>query len=273
MTPLSRPTCRSGYTLLELILAASISTLVMAAISSTIWMIYQVQTSSGGRILATGLGRNLLLQFERDLLSIPGQLPEAVSSSSTLTDTSELLLSVGNEGSDIVSTSTASMSGYATWLVGDTLSLEFLSEPIGRSGRVFDASDDPAALQEMLGQRRRMIAWELTNDQPQYLSAAAVTSDTTTTIVRREGITDTWLSDTQWLEELSLPEAVAMEFSYFDGTEWLESWDSESDGGLPKAIEITLTLQARPPRPNEVASDETWTIRRIVTLPIQRYRQ
>ena len=270
---LSRLRSRPGFTLLELILAAAISALLMAAISSTIWMIYQVQSASGGRILATELGRNLLLQFERDLLAIPGQLPGATSADSNMTDTSDTLLAVGQDSSDNLSTSTKSMSGYATWLVGEKLSLEFLAEPIGRSGRMFDTRDDPAAQQELLGERRRLIIWELTNDQPQYLPAASASTDTITTIVRKEGLTDTWLSDTQWIEETLLPEAIAMEFSYFDGSTWLDSWDSETEGSLPKAIEMTLTLQARPTRAGQPNPDpETWTTRRIVTLPIQRYR-
>jgi hypothetical protein len=38
------------------------------------------------------------------------------------------------------------------------------------------------------------------------------------------------------------PEALAVEFSYFDGFEWRLDWDTEAQGGLPVAVRIDLAL-------------------------------
>jgi Type II secretion system (T2SS), protein J len=38
------------------------------------------------------------------------------------------------------------------------------------------------------------------------------------------------------------PEVATIAFSYFDGTNWVFSWDSATQGGLPKAVEIVLEL-------------------------------
>ncbi len=38
------------------------------------------------------------------------------------------------------------------------------------------------------------------------------------------------------------PEVVALQFSYFDGTEWLTDWDSDVRAGLPVAVEIALAM-------------------------------
>jgi len=38
-------------------------------------------------------------------------------------------------------------------------------------------------------------------------------------------------------------EIVGLAFRYHDGSGWAQEWDSKTDGGLPRAIEITLTLQ------------------------------
>ena len=38
-------------------------------------------------------------------------------------------------------------------------------------------------------------------------------------------------------------EIVGLGFRYHDGTTWAQQWDSKTDGGLPRAIEITLVLQ------------------------------
>ena len=37
-------------------------------------------------------------------------------------------------------------------------------------------------------------------------------------------------------------EVSAIEFLYFDGFEWLDSWDSDQQGGLPPAVQISLAL-------------------------------
>ncbi len=38
------------------------------------------------------------------------------------------------------------------------------------------------------------------------------------------------------------PEVTYLEFRYFDGTTWYTEWDSEQMGGLPTAIEITISI-------------------------------
>jgi hypothetical protein len=37
-------------------------------------------------------------------------------------------------------------------------------------------------------------------------------------------------------------EVVAIQFQYFDGAGWVAEWDSTTMGGLPKAVEIILTI-------------------------------
>jgi hypothetical protein len=38
-------------------------------------------------------------------------------------------------------------------------------------------------------------------------------------------------------------EIVGLSFRYHDGSGWAQEWDSKTSGGLPRAVEITLTLQ------------------------------
>ena len=38
------------------------------------------------------------------------------------------------------------------------------------------------------------------------------------------------------------PEVLHLEFRYFDGTEWLDEWDTEQEGGLPVAVEIAIWI-------------------------------
>lgn len=48
--------------------------------------------------------------------------------------------------------------------------------------------------------------------------------------------------------ELLAPEVVKLELAYFDGQQFVESWDSDTDGGLPVGVEILLTVYQ--PLPN-----------------------
>lgn len=43
--------------------------------------------------------------------------------------------------------------------------------------------------------------------------------------------------------ELIAPEVVGLEFRYFDGTQWLNQWDSQQASGLPFAVEIVVAIQ------------------------------
>jgi hypothetical protein len=44
--------------------------------------------------------------------------------------------------------------------------------------------------------------------------------------------------------KLVSPEVVALEFRYFDGTDWTSEWDSDEMAYFPTAIEIILTVDA-----------------------------
>lgn len=44
--------------------------------------------------------------------------------------------------------------------------------------------------------------------------------------------------------DLVAPEVISLEFSYFDGTQWLTDWDSSAQG-LPLLIEISLAMQSK----------------------------
>jgi prepilin-type N-terminal cleavage/methylation domain-containing protein len=80
--------------------------------------------------------------------------------------------------------------------------------------------------------------------------------------------------------ELLAPEVVALELTYFDGTDLVEEWDSVVDRGLPRGVEILLTI-AEPrfdPRPSQdeqqrladgrYTETERVEYRRFVRLPL-----
>lgn len=69
-----------------------------------------------------------------------------------------------------------------------------------------------------------------------------------------ESLESLGLGSTGMLELLSddakmhVPEVVHCEFHYFDGSDWLEEWDSDERKSLPSAVEVTLRLDPPPER-------------------------
>jgi hypothetical protein len=49
--------------------------------------------------------------------------------------------------------------------------------------------------------------------------------------------------DLEQASEVIAPEVIRIEFSYFDGLQWYDTWDSEAQGGLPMAIRIDIALR------------------------------
>lgn len=52
--------------------------------------------------------------------------------------------------------------------------------------------------------------------------------------------------------QLLAEEVTHLEFRYFDGTEWLDEWDTEKEGGLPVAVQIEIWVAS----PGEIADRE-----------------
>jgi hypothetical protein len=74
-------------------------------------------------------------------------------------------------------------------------------------------------------------------------------------------------------EGMLAPQVTGLSFAYFDGTSWLDTWDSELDEGLPLAVEVTLVIAARPPRSMMARAGEALSL--VDEAPVREtvYRQ
>ncbi|MCS7237652.1 MAG: hypothetical protein NZ899_05200 [Thermoguttaceae bacterium] len=69
------------------------------------------------------------------------------------------------------------------------------------------------------------------------------------------------------------PEVVWLEFWYFDGIQWYDSWDSEAQGGLPVAIEVIIGLDmSRSPAVANAAATELAGSEPVLNEPQTLYR-
>jgi hypothetical protein len=61
------------------------------------------------------------------------------------------------------------------------------------------------------------------------------------------------------------PEVESIQFAYYDGTEWLSSWDSTQNGGLPLAVQITLAITRPANRNGEIPPPGIYSL--LVSIP------
>jgi hypothetical protein len=86
-----------------------------------------------------------------------------------------------------------------------------------------------------------------------YLASNAANASASGGLMRRD--LDRWQAE--WLAQQGeladagrdvaplAPEVLDIEFHYYDGTEWVEEWDTSQRSGLPMAVEVVLAI-ARP---------------------------
>ncbi|MBV10084.1 prepilin-type N-terminal cleavage/methylation domain-containing protein [Rubinisphaera sp.] len=256
---------KAGFTLLELVLAAALTSLVLLGISGLIFIVYQVESESGQSVHLAQTGRNLLRQLEWDLQSIAGELPATVTeSSSSTTNDAGSILALDEDQSTLDFDEAVESTAVSKFLLGDAVSLQFLAQPVLRTGRQFSLEIDPLEVSNIAKRQQRLLTWGYNTSETLELTLEGF--DPEQPLVRAESLTDAELSTQSWLDALAVPELVEMQFMYFDGESWLEEWDSDLDGGLPTAIEVTVVLQSVG---NETAAP--FTMSKTIALPTVRF--
>ncbi|MDP6466349.1 MAG: prepilin-type N-terminal cleavage/methylation domain-containing protein [Pirellulaceae bacterium] len=267
---------RGGFTLLELLLALTLTGMVLYAIGVAVDLNLRAFQKRRSSIEQSQLARTLLRIIADDIRSSVAYYEQDLSGvEKLLTDTAEsaasgaldeLGLEVDPEALDTMledeSTNTTELAAGETiptkpGIYGNQLELQI---DVSRLPRIEEyqqllAVDPNVALMDLPSdvktvtyfiQDRGLVAEaEVAGPAP----ALGVSSEVNG-LVRREMDR----SVTQWALEngnvigmqqngdVIAPEVVGMELSYFDGYEWRIEWDSEAEGSLPVAIQIILAM-------------------------------
>lgn len=98
------------------------------------------------------------------------------------------------------------------------------------------------------------IDWQYAMRQSGVGRRDAVSASSGTDAAIADSLESLGLASTGMLELISenakmhVPEVVHCEFRYFDGSDWLDEWDSTERKSLPSAVEVTLRLEPPPER-------------------------
>jgi len=268
---LRAPPPRRGFTLLELLLATLISLLLMGAVYVAINV--QLRHAQAGRdvIEQSALPHNLLARMSRDIkkcvtavaptpppplstLPTDGSTPAAGASAGASTpgsgDSSTANPSTANPSTANPSTVNSSSSPGSSSISLPPATRDTIQFQLGVKGNStalsLYISRLPSELDESRTERLsdlRLISYWLASDGSRPIGLARreykrVTAD-------EANGTPAATTDADLVAE----EVQSLQFRYFDGTEWLDTWDGTQTGsdaltpiGPPLAIEITLGI-------------------------------
>jgi hypothetical protein len=278
---------RSGYTLLEVILATSIAVLLLGALYVAVDVQLNYAQAGRDRVEQNTLARSIFSRMSADAaqvvsLSDPARFRVTSSSSgssggsggtsgntgatgNTGSNTSGMTSGTGTSGTTSSSTDDGSSTTTTTNIVvplgvqGDSTWLHMWVSKNPRENLTADQSASPPRVSDLW-----RVSWWLVGDAGSASGLArqevkVVTSDDATNLP--PGIDN---------EEsfILASEVKSVLFEYFDGTNWNETWDSTEMGadgvtpkGSPVAIRVTMEL-ARPDSP-----DQRKTYARVLVLP------
>lgn len=268
-----------GLTLLEVLLSLGLIAILLAALGTAVDFHYRVVQSARHQVEETQLARVLLDRIAQDIRGavsydpvnfeelIPGLVTKSGSSSNLSSLAEEagidpsLLLESGDEmgtwstGGDWTSTtlprSVPGLYGGSNWIEIDVSRLprpdQWQSEyALAADGLLLDRISDVKTVAYFVLSPEETINYS-------FVSMPGVVGfDQQGGLVRREldraitayaAMTGELEAVDQQLQPIA-SEVAAISFAYFDGSAWCDSWDSDAQGSLPKAVEIRLYIRS-----------------------------
>lgn len=270
----------SGFTLLETILAVALSAVLMGLIAGGLQVYTQIVADRNADVINSQLARAVLHRITADLQAAIYEEPEedeslapegdlggglsatATETSSTSAGTTATNSGTASEGSpaesgtsaDLTTSSVATVPGLFGTLTELRIDVQGTFPHPLRYDAIVDAGGDP--LVENLTSVDRVITYYLRTSSASELAGTPLESpdsrqnQQTMILIRRvqkraEAELDAAIgggTSASAGEQLLSDQVVGLEFNYHDGYDWTDSWDSEEMGGLPIAVQITVTI-------------------------------
>ncbi len=267
----------NGFTLLEVILALSLTGVVLMLLMTTIELFLTRVDSSRAKVEASQLARTLLAQIADDLRAARYYAP--VSKDSTTSDDPPEADSSEDETDDNTNNTPPAAKQALTVLgiYGTDSELridraaawrwERLTREIDESYST-TADEMPQTVRYFLSKGDLIDADELAeeglseeqeNTLGGYAGLSCQRMATAVWTTQPESVTRSPTKDPPEGAELIAPEVVDIKFAYYDSKKkkLVDQWDSAKKGGLPQAIEITLKLAAGPRSLDKEEAEQT----------------
>lgn len=272
-----------GYTLLEIVLALGLSSLLLAALYTALQMHWSSSTLGQVEMERSQVARALFRRIETDLRSVvfresaltssadDGSTSSSTSSSSSSTtsgttgsgtSTSNSATTSGtstsSSSSTDSSTTTDNYSTQKTGLYGDSATIvahvslpgraENLGATSGSSATSSYVSSDLQSVAYFLLGSGSTLAQQISGSLNSPLGKQA------TGLARLQGDRMAMqtadesgdLSSMASNVKVLAPEVASIQFEYFDGVSWTTSWDTATSNSIPNAIRVTIEFLPPP---------------------------
>jgi prepilin-type N-terminal cleavage/methylation domain-containing protein len=272
---------RTGFTLLEMVLALAIGLVLMISLYNVLNM--QVYQSQAGRLVQqeATLAHHIFARMSRDILANMGPVPvvppvaNASAASASATGASQSTTPAATTGATATSatTTTTDTSNTITFnsgvygtnnvLILSTTKVPFSLDPTNAF------SVDPTQ-QATTSDLRRVSYWLAAANGVQsglaYQELMVATSNDLSTFPSD-------MSPDSYT--ILASEVKDIQFQYFDGVNWQDSWDGTTLGGPagdipigpPSAIKIILTLNRKAPDNTDLTDDQLPKFTHVVAIP------
>ena len=273
-------TRRRGLTLLELILALALTTLVFVAIGMALHLNLTAFGKRTAEIEQAQLARAILRLIADDLRgaieesaadfsevdasAIPGDLGDMVGDELGIADA---LFAEDETAADATTEDLESLALLPAklGLYGSQFQLQVDVSRLPRPDQYFSSLSvqDESGFVEIPSDIKSVAYYVQTGDDQALPAAGLYGPSATASGMVESGLVRRALdrSVTQYATEMGggdmlltagdvvAPEVVSIEFMYFDGLEWLTEWDSEQMKALPMAVKVMIVMrnsQAKP---------------------------
>ena len=285
---------RLGFTLLETILALGMSALLMAGIYAAMDQSWRTATSGREEMERAQLARALIRRFEADIRAITFVPPPPAEDEETTTSTSTSTASTGTTGasssaqstdqsSTAESTEETAPNSKSMGLRGTNFRMEL---SIARARRDLLPGTTTAAVAGQTGTATAATATAATNSAVRtsdlryvsysFLSPGAATLSglvrtegdrMAVEVLEAKGAAATNITSLQVLA----PEVSSFTLRYFDGRVWSPTWDSDTIGRIPRAVEISFSFLPPKRKPsifNAAVSRSMDSFRTVILIPV-----
>lgn len=243
---------RPGFTLIEVLLSLGLAAIVLVALATAVDVHLRALQIGRTHVEEAQLARALLLRIGDDLRNVVVINPVDATKIAPAPSAGTTDPTAGGVA-DTTTTTTTTTETEDEYLLGLYGESDWLQVDVRRAPRLDQYNYDtlPGGL-EMLPDRVsgvKTVAYSLQADTGLVSNAGEYEGG----LLRREidqGLTR-WAEDTgtltsadQELEPIA-PEVTGLEFLYYDGTQWIDNWNSTEMGGLPIAVHVSLAIMPR----------------------------
>jgi len=270
---------KSAFTLLEVLLAAGLSLVLLVAVLSGVTTYRDVAVAGRQRVEQAQLARAIFRRMELDIRAT-SPLPTATEDAAETANSSEAPAESAEvtvvDTVDSIAAQSGGVFGDAATLIVHAVQPQRSSATLasGTAGFIALAESDLKSIAYFLAEPGRDglagIAGDLLADNGQNVPALARLEGQRLTLAYAEATVD--VDTLAGMVSVMASEVAAIRFRYFDGLSWYEVWDSAAVARIPNAVEITLALHDPNSNPSTLGQPDeeirdSRIYRHVIALP------